>query len=98
DDGDALPPDRAPLGLGEGEQVGPTETDGTTGDDGGRHVQDAHDRLGGHTLTGARFAQDGQRLAAVHRETDIVDGFDDARAGVELDLEVFHLEQGAGVI
>ena len=43
-----------------------------------------------------RLADDRQRLAALERERDAVDGLDDALSRIEVGLEVLHLEHALG--
>ena len=60
-----------------------------------RHVEDAHDGLGGHRLARSRLTQDGEGLALAEIERHTVDGLGDALLGVELDIQVIDLEQAA---
>ena len=57
--------------------------------------QQAHDRAAQHGLARTRFADDPERLAALERERDTVDGPDEAALGTEVGLEVGDLEQRA---
>src|SRR5690606_10422503 len=80
------------------EEVDPAEPDLPGGHPSRRHVEDAHDRLGGDALPRARLAEHGERLPGVHAVADAVDRLGDARPGVEFDVEVLHLEQGSRAV
>ena len=47
----------------------------------------------GHALARARFAHQPDRLAALDREVDAVQGADDALAGVEIDGQAAYVDQ-----
>ena len=73
-------------------QVEPAEGDGAFGDLAGA-VEDAHHRIGGDRLAGARFTDNGQRLAFGDGEIDMLDRAHGAAPRGELDGEVMHREQ-----
>ena len=74
----------------------PLEEDLAAGDEAGRHVQDAHDRLGGDGLAGAGLAEHGEGLAGVQVVADTpLTTLATPVAGAELDVQVPDLEQVA---
>ena len=60
-------------------------------------VEHAEDRLGGHRLAAAGFADEADGLAPGQREVDAADDADIAAAEGEVDVEVFDLEERGGV-
>ncbi|EGJ74927.1 putative peptide transport system ATP-binding protein [Streptomyces sp. Tu6071] len=88
----------APPVLLHPQQVLALEEDLAGGDTAGRHVEDAHDRLGGDGLPRARLAEHGEGLARVDVVADPVDGLDDAVPGRELDVQVSHFQQHGGLL
>ena len=59
--------------------------------------QQAHHRLGGHGLAGARFADHADDLARADREGDVLDGMGAVRAARQADREAVDGEDGRGV-
>jgi len=53
----------------------------------------AQSRKPGHALARARFAHQPDRLAALDREVDAVQGTDDALAGVEIDGQAAYVDK-----
>jgi hypothetical protein len=92
DHGDPAAADLAALLGGHLEHVLAAEEDLALGDLRRRHVEDAHDGLGGHRLAGTGLAEHGERLARAHVVVDAVDGLGHAVPGVELDVQVTHFE------
>ena len=82
----------AQVGVGRLEQVLAVELD-RAGDAGVARARQAHHRQRRDGLAGAGLADDAERLAAVDRVGDPVDGLDDAVVRVEVDPEVLDLEQ-----
>ena len=82
-----------PLLLGQLQDVGAAVADLAAGDEAGRGVENAHDRLRGHRLARAGLTEDGQRLALAEVEGHAVDRLGDPVAGAELDLQIVDLEQ-----
>jgi hypothetical protein len=62
--------------------------------DAGDLRQDAQDRLRGHRLAGAGFADEGDRLAFRHVERQPVDGAEGADVGFEIDRQVANRQEG----
>ena len=56
-------------------------------------VVQAQDAEAGHALAGAGLADDAERLAALQREGQAVDGLDQAVVGREVDPQVADLEE-----
>jgi len=83
----------AALLLRHRQQILTAVADVAARDDGRGHVEDSHDRLGGHRLAGPGLTEDRERLALAQLEADAVDRRRDPVGGVELDEEVFDLEQ-----
>ncbi len=83
----------AHLVVVERQQVAPVEVDLARRDLGGRDVEQAHDRQGGHALAAARFADDAQRLAALDRVGHAIDRPDGAVHDVEVGAQVPNVEQ-----
>jgi hypothetical protein len=82
----------ASLLLGHRQQVLPAVLDDALGDLGGRHVEDAHDRLRRHRLAGPGLTENGEGLALVEvKLTPLMAVAPIAR--MELDVEVLHVEQ-----
>src|SRR5579859_7688619 len=76
--GDPVTADAADLPVVHFEQVFAVERDTARGDPAWRLGDEAHDRQCRHTLATTRFAHDAERLAAIDREADTIDGLDDA--------------------
>ena len=57
--------------------------------------EEAHDRAREHGLAGSGLADDAERLAALERERDTVDGAHEPAVGLEVGLDVGDLEEGA---
>ena len=64
----------------------------TPPDDAAGRREEAHDRQARHRLARPGFADDGDRLAAVHAEADAVDGLCDAIAELEVSPEFLDVE------
>ena len=62
------------------------------GDAGGGHGVELHHGLGGHALSAAGFAHDGQHFALVEGEGDAPHGFHFAGVGVEGHMQVVHVQ------
>ncbi len=69
-------------------QVDAVEDDAAADDSSGR-IDQAHERITGHRLAGARLAYEPQHLAAIDGERDVVDGLDDACLGEEMRAQAF---------
>ncbi len=95
DHGDLPAAELAPLLEAHLQHVLAAEEDLALRDLAGRHVEDAHDGLGGDRLAGARLAEHGEGLARAHAVVDAVDCLGHAVAGVELHVEVAHFEERA---
>ena len=80
------------VAASSGDEVDAVETDGAADDAAGRIGDEAHEGERRHALAATRLADDGQRLAALERERNAVDGLDQAGAGVEVGLQVLDLE------
>jgi hypothetical protein len=94
--GQAAPPHPAAVLAGRGQQVDTAEEHGS------RHhppgpLDQPHHRLRRDALPRPRLPQDGQRLAGGQVEVDAVDGRDHPVPGGELDGEVPHRQDRAGV-
>ena len=94
DHADLVAAHRADLGVRERQQVPALEFD-CSAYDGARRRDEPHDRQARHRLAGARFADDGDRLAAPDVEADAVDGPHDAVLGAEMRLQVAHGQKAA---
>jgi hypothetical protein len=81
-------------GLVERQQVAAVERDRAADDASRRIRHQAHDRKRGHALAAARFADDGQGLAARKRKGQAVDGLEHAAAREEISLQARNLEHG----
>jgi hypothetical protein len=93
DHGDLLAPHAPHLRGRLLEQVLTVEQHPAADDASGRLGDQPHQRQAGDRLTGARFADEGQRLAGVQGEAHAVHGLRDAAAGEEVGLEVVDLQQ-----
>src|SRR5579885_109618 len=96
DHGDVLAAHQAHCLLIKREQIAPGKLDGAAGDTAGRIGDQAHERERRDALTAAGFADDRQRFSRRQRETDAVDGFDQAMAEVEISAQVLDCEQWRG--
>jgi hypothetical protein len=85
----------AHVGVARVEQVHPVERD-RPADARVARARQAHHGHRGHRLARAGLADDAQRLPALDRVADAVDGLDDAVLGLEMDLEVLDLQKGLG--
>ncbi len=97
DHGDAVAADAAQLCLGGGGQVGRAQPDAARRHAHGRRRQKAHDRQRGDRLARAAFPGNGQRLAAVQREGQLLHQGLQAGLGADRNRQPFHRQHGEGV-
>jgi hypothetical protein len=95
DERDARTAHRLHPALRERQQVAPLEGDAAR-DDAARRRDEPHDRERGDRLAAARLADQRQRFAAVHRETDVVHCAHRAVGDREHGAQPPHLEQHVG--
>src|SRR6185295_4087771 len=91
DHGDVVAADLAHLRLVESDEVATVELH-RAADDAAGIVDEPHQRERRDALAAPALADDGQRLAALQREGDAIDGLHQPRARVEAGLQVLHLE------
>ena len=87
--------DRAPPSLAEAAQALSIER-GLAARDLGIGGEQVHDRLRDGALSGSRFADDRDDLAAAHREIDAADGLHLAVADAVADTEAFDAQNRVG--
>ena len=92
DHGDVLADDLPALALADPEKIAAVEGHAVR-----RHLgrprQQAHDCQHGDRLSRTRFAHHRQDLAGVHFDRDVVDGAEQSASGLEIDAQVFDLEE-----
>ena len=95
DHGDVAAAQAADLLVVQVQQVLIVEQHPAADDAPGRAGNQPQQRHGGDALAGAAFADDGQDLAFLHIEADLVDRMDLVAVLLEDGVQVLHVEQGA---
>ena len=80
------------LAIGQLQEVLAVQRDASGDDAARRRGDEAHQCQHCHRLAGPRFSNDSQGLAAAEVEADAVDGFDGAKASLEVSSKVIHLQ------
>ena len=95
---DVAAADLAHLFVAERQQVAPVEGDAAAGNAPGMRRQKPHDRERRDRLARTGFADDGDDLAAVDVEAQPLDRAHDAARRQEVNMQIFDLEQGRGLV